>query len=500
MLSCGGGDSKGVELRFSSIVDAPYFTAVEVRISGEEFDPILVRKEGMFYPGDVVEFNTSLPEGAERHFEAIVYDPKGKPVYYGATTEDVGPESRVVVELHPSAAVVRSFLRFADSGVPAGAEFFILNEDLFTGNGPERVEGALDTYLTGSYVAYMESDRSIRYVYSYGEESVSLYREEAREFSVLFPQGETSLYLSGSYEGVVYGGEGVATRTGKVLSDGTVVLSGIGNGIHFFAGVPVGGVVVFEHSTCVTLNEPDCLPLRLTFPGVQPERVDVLGVYRSVEFLASRGGYFWSSPELGYRLRVYGSVQDGGCSYNWRLERDLPEGFSGEGAFEIGSVALSFPQGLSGRFRIYGEGLEVEGFCEGTKEIDIPVFESLPPGTHAEVERGSWRIGVLVEGSEVTFPDVGVRDVVAELRDGTLLFKFRREGELADCSLTLVGRNHDINVDRIPVWRSYVKVKDVFGIGFEDEFGEFVFYILRCYSPDGRAYISVEPFENPEIL
>ena len=499
ILSCGGGQGSGpkIELSFKGVVDAPYFTTVEVRVSGEEFEPLMAKRTGIFFPGDVVEFDIPIPEGSERLFEATVYDNLGNPVYYGAKTTDVNPGSRIVIELHPSSAKVYGLLRYIDTEVPTEIELFKVNEDLYTGFGPEKTgDEPLDTYLIGSYVAYVDKDRSVRYTYSYSLSDIFLYKEDTKSFSVEIPQGEAFLYLTGSYEGGVSPGDNISVPTGRLFSDGSLVLSGIGEGIYTFFGVPQEGVVIFNHSTCLTLTEPDCLPLKLGFSGLMPERVEIYGVYNGVRFLASTKDHFWYSPDIDYRLKVYGTLGTENCIYNWSLERELPEGFNGEGELFIDTLIISVPEGISGGLRIYGEGIELEGFCEGIKEIKVPVFDTLPPETYLELEKAGRKVGALVEGKEVVFPKLDIREILAELRENTLFFKFIREGELGECELLLEGESYKLFIDRIPPWRSYIKLKDLMGIDLKDKFEEGIFYRLKCYSNDGKAYVSVEPLES----
>lgn len=504
LLSCGGeGEGRGPEIKlsFMGLVNSPYFTAVEVRISGEEFEPITLRKTGIFFPGDVVEFSVFIPEGPERLFEATVYDNLGNPVYYGAKTVDVDPESRIIIELYPSEVKVNSFMRFLDSDIPTDIDFFVVNEELYTGYGPERItEGSLKTYMTGSYVAFLEKSKFVKYIYSYAAPEVFLSIEDVRNFTLELPQGEVFLYLTGSYEGIVYGNETISILTGNMLSDGSLILSGVGEGIHFFSGVPEGDVVSFQHSTCLTLTEPDCIPLGLKFSGFVPERIEVYGVYKGIEFLVSNKNHFWHSSDLKYKLKVYGNFGTQGCSYSWSLEKELPEDFSGVGEFVINTVTISVPEGIKGSFKVYGKGLEVEGFCEGAKEIEIPVFDSLPPETYFEVEKGKERVGILIEGQEVNFPKVSIEDVVVKLKGGVILFKFKRIGDLGKCELKLYGKDLTIFIDKIPLWRNYLKIKDLINVSFEQEFEDGISYSLKCFSKDGKAYILVEPFESISVF
>ncbi len=505
ILSCGGGTAKReIELRFTGgVVDAPYFTGVVVRVSGEDFEPSLFGRNGIFFPGDVVSINISIPEGPERHFEAFVYDHLGNPVYYGAKTVDVTQKSRIVIELHPSEAIISGYLRFYDGEVSADADVYIINEDLYIPYGPLGTsDGTLTTYLTGSYIAYLEDERTLRYSYSYSSDEVDIYLEGLKSYTVFLPFGERSLYLTGSYEGAVHDGDVIEVRTGRILGDHSIVLSGAGEkGFYFFIGSPGGGTVSTWNSTCVTFEEPDCLPLKLSFSGVLPEGFELYGVYRGIKFLARRGLYFWMNPELSYRLRLYGVMRYENCSYSWMLEIDLPDDFSGRGLITTGAYYVSVPEGIRGYFRVYGEGLEVEGFCGGGKVIKIPVFDSFPSGAFLEVEREGKRYGAVVSEGEVVFPEIDIEDVVVRPGNEVLYFSFRRVGDLADCELTLHGSNYRIHVDRIPPWRSYLKIRDLLGEGFGEAFGESpagesAIYSLKCYTPQRDAYVLVGPFEN----
>ncbi len=505
ILSCGGGVvQREIELRFSGVgaVDAPYFTGVELRISAEDTGPYLFSKSGIFFPGDVVTFEVLIPEGPERHFEALVYDNLGNPVYYGAKTADAGRKSRIVIELHPSEAVISSYIRFYDGGRPASTDLFIVNEDLSMSYGPFRTSGGtLKTYLTGSYIAYRDGERSLRYSYAYASEEVDLYLESRRSYTVRLPLVKRPLYLTGSYEGPVYDGGVIEVSSERILSDDTVVLSGVGEGIHIFIGKPTAGVIGTWHSTCVTLKETDCLPLRLSFAGIMPERYEIYGVFRGIEFLAGSGEYFWMNPGITYRIRLYGRSSDQNCSYSWMVEGQLPENFSGSASIVISTIFLGVPGGVTGYFRVYGEGLETEGFCNGAKVVQFVTLGNIPPETFFEVERAGRRLGVLISSPLVVFPYIDIKKVVLKPEGNSLYFKFNREGDLADCELTLHGSNYRIHVDRIPPWRSYLRIRDLLGEGFGKAFeespaGESTVYSLKCYTPQRDAYVLVGPFEN----
>lgn len=498
ILSCGRGrEENAVVLRFTGVVDVPYFSEVRVRVSGPDFDPIETSKEGPFYPGDLVSFDIEIPPGEERLFEALVFDPSGNPVYYGSELENT-PAGEVVINLYPTPAVVSSVEKFADGGVPEeNVEFYLLSGDLLSVNLRDSTggQGSKESYLAGRYIGYERSPGEWVLMFVEKPSDTTLEISKIYEFEVRLPPDEEILLLSGSCEGYVVDGETVSVSSEKLRKGGFALLSGIGRAVYL--NTSAESPVEFSEESCRTGEEQDCLPLSVVFTDSSPSGYEVYASEGGIEFRTDREGMFWKLEGPSYLLRVYGDLKtEGGCFGGWTLKVSLGEEFDGNAEVSIKEKSLLLKLLDNSVIRVFSEELQLSAFCPGSSEVSlrIPYYSDLP--MTLEVYSLGRAVGTLLTDPSPSLPEVDIEDIKLEDLGEYIYFSFRRVGDLYYCSLELSSEDVRVLVDRIPPERSYLKIRKL----WEKEDEEIWDYSITCFTADGRGYVRRESVRGAEEI
>ncbi len=480
LFSCGGGENKGLslQLRFSS--SEPYYTGVWLRVSGRDFEPVFVQRSGVFYPGDRVVFELEVPPGKERHIEAVILDPEGKPAFYGRSTLDL-PAGVVVMDMRESFLRVDLREPFLDGSVPVeGVVFDLFSEDLYSLN----YSSSGDLFWVGSYLSFVqEGGRVFHYLEGpgiYGFDYLRLY-----SFSLPLPQGEEKLELYGSYVGEISkGNTRIDVPSDRLLSGGRPLLVGMGKRLYFY----------LDGSFKPACELFECKPLRLSISAPELRSYGVFLKPYGLELLAQEGERFVSLRGLGYWLRLEGSVKTP-CRMDYSLWVSLGEAFSGEAKVEVKTrrvkILGTYPSAL---IRIYSENLRMEGSCESSARdgLLIPYGVEEDLWVEARYPEGL-AVGALLKRDQevLSLPAVDLK-VDMRLLGSELLVAFERLGFWGWCSLELWEGQKRLYIDRIPPWRSYVRLRNP---GYFDKAPE---YKLRCEWDEG--YVERSSVKAPEVF
>lgn len=493
VMSCGGGGNTSIILNMDSSL-APYYTKVSVRISGEEFDPILYSKEGTFYPGDVVTFNVNIPEGKERLVEAIIYDPEGNPVYYASKTLDMSKDTTLIMDMKPSQKRVFSYEVFSDGKKYAGGvNFYLFSEDLYSLNASFSTLQSGDTYayMLGSYLAYHDG-KVWRFLYLQDQLDQDIFLYGRYTLPIKLPDGITSMEVYGSYEGLLTETDkSVSVFSEKMLSDGTVVFIGYADGLYYSVSKDS---VNFKKACQV---EGECKALNIKFTGEKPDTYTLFASYGGIRFPITYGELFIYNPHLTYSLYISGKIKEP-CVMRYSMFTEL-QNFTGSADIDIQLRDVSFESATpSVTMRVYSTdgNFEMEGSCESSAKgvFKIPYkgnvyVESVYPDGKS--------VGVFLnpEESRVSFPETDLEVLRYEFRNNYLFLKFKRGSDLPWCSLKLFSEGSELIVDKIPPWRSYFKIKNA-----GDLFGKLPDYTLRCYSEDKKYYVEVNSTKLHETM
>ncbi len=481
LLSCGSSQDKekGILLVFKEEVQEEFFSRVSLRVSSERQDPYLLTKEGPFFPGDEVIFEGPFPEEGEVHLEAFVYNPSGEVSYYGWTVADFLSSETVYLEVvHPDLRI-EGFVPFLD-----GEKLVDPPAYTFLG-GDLSQEGD-----TGVYLAHKREEGLLSFTYIYGKDLARLPYVEVYTLKADLPQSESFLRLSGSYEGILVEGTELRIRSDRIFSDGSYLIAGVGEGIYLFSGNVSDGSLTLERFSCISGSDPDCAQIDLSVQGVDPDRVEIHVLVGGLDLLVSSGDRFLKGLGGDYVGRFFGTYSFENCNLFWRVDVPLGEGFDGTAQVEILPVKVSLSDPVSGTIRVYGPGVEVEGFCENAKAVEFPAPAGiLKEGTFFEVQEGLSVVGVLIRDLSVSLPKASV-DETRFYSDGDhAVFSFSKSGSLEYCSLKLEGFSLKVEVDRIPSFMNYVKLGRVLGLDLPSALGEGPLFDLTCWSGDGSFYV-----------
>lgn len=458
----------------------PYYSEVWLRVSGLEFEPVFIRRSGPFYPGDRVVFEVNIPIGKERHIEAVILDPEGKPAYYGKKALDLYG-GVVVMDMLPTQMSLEMYEGFLDGKAPVnGVEVFLLSEDLYSLN----MSATGGVFWVGSYIAYRD-DRGWRFHYLDAPQSIKLSFSKYYQRSVDLPEGEETLELYGSYVGSVSKGDsGIKIESSRLLLGGVPVLAGVGKRLYYLVdGSFKPACELFE---CRNLN------LSISAPNLDTYRLFIS--YMGLDLPAKEGNRFVYIRGLPYRLRLEGGIREP-CRMDYRLWVDLGEDFSGEPKVQVKTKRVRV-EGISPNayLRIYSKDLELGGYCESSARdgILVPYVKDEDLWVEASYPNGLV-VGMLLRSGQETIvmPEVNLR-VEEKLSSDVLTFVFERIGFSGWCSLELLSGEKKVYIDRIPPWRSHIKLKTY---GYFEKAPN---YRLRCERDYG--YVEKRSFKRLEVF
>lgn len=485
LVACGGSQkSVDIVLRMNTSL-APYYTKVSVRVSGEDFEPIVQTKEGIFYPGDKVSFSVSIPEGSERLVESVIYDPAGNPVYYASKTVDLQKDTTLIMDMKPSQQGVSSYEVFANGRkLTKYVDFYLLSEDLYSINASFSTSqsGSLYPYMVGSYVAYYDGKGwRLRYLQEPSGAELLIYRKYS--LPVGLPLGISSMEIYGSYEGVLsIESTSLNVSSEKMLSDGTLIFTGYADGLFYSVAK---NSVSFQRAC---QEEGGCKVLNVSFTGEKPDAYRLFADYAGIRFPIAYGELFVYKPYLTYYLQAVGTVKEP-CVMQYSTFIKL-QNFTGSALLEMKFKSINF-EGLSpsAKLRIYSTdgNFTMGGSCESSSKGAVRVPYQGALYIEAIYPDGK-KIGVYLspEDDKVSFPQINLEVSKYELTDKYILLKFKKDNHLSWCSLGLSQKDMELTVDKIPPWRSYLKLSRL-----KEVFDKLPDYTLRCYSRDGTYYVEV---------
>jgi len=489
LFSCGGGDgSLRVEFRLLSPAGAPYYTKVSVRVSGFEFEPIEKSKDGRFYPGDRVSFELDLPEGKERHIEAVIFDHEGKPAYYGRKTLDLKRNQTVVMEMLPTSTSYGVREQFLDAQMPLPSlELYLISEDLYSLNSNYDLKGP--HLWLGSYLAFKDQ-RGLILHYLEGPMERVFGGIFPKNIELTLPPGEKGLYLYGSFEGWVDEGVKVLSLASNLtLSDGRALLAGYGDRLYY----SLSSVRTDFRPAC-ELFRCGVLKLEAQGPGIRDTLLFL--EYLGLRVPAQEGERFPLVDGGSYLLRLRGGMKEP-CIMDYTLFVPLGARFSGEGKLSL-DVRKVRVEGIKpqAHIRVYSDNLSMEGQCESSakEELYIPFYEREDLWVEANYPKGLSVGRKIGKGAEsLSMPNISLELRDYNLREGTLSFRFERVGFNGWCSLRLKWENDEVYVDRMPPWRSYIRLRNI----SEDRLPD---YTLTCFTEDGESYVKLSSIKPLEYL
>ncbi len=500
LLSCGSNPQREeIVLKFSSTIEAPFFSKVELFIMGEDFETIELSKEGPFFPGDRVPFEVELPAGSERTFEAIVYDPSGQPVYYGSTVSEVPTDREIVVELKPTDGKVSSFERFSNGASPSGGvEFFLVSSELsrIYKAGITSPEGEAADYLPGTYIAYKEERNKFKFSYVSSREDLKLFLKKRYEIKVSLPPGESFLLLSGSFSGLVEDGYILSVISDKLLKGGLAVVSGLGSSLYL--NLSASEVLDFPLEGCFQ-GDFNCLPLNIQIDGLPYTSYEVYGQRGEIRFLMGVRGSFWKLEGLEYLLKVQGNpLSDGICVGEWSVWTGLGNTFDGSAFISLKPSLFKLELTGPSEVRLWSQEMEANLSCEGSASFILPYMEGGKVIVEAVYDGGRFSGKIVQIGDEVSFslPEPALKDVEIRETEEYLLIKFARPPEFGECSLALSSDIVELEVDYIPPHRTYLKIRKLWEGKPERGWRAG----LVCFSQDRTSFIGLGiPYQEPSL-
>ncbi len=470
-LSCGGGSGEQkptLGLRLLGGVDAPYFTKVWVRVSGYELEPRELTKEGIFYPGERVVFELDLPEGKERLVEALVYDHRGVPVYYGWGFYHLAKNSVAVVELKPCITQVSAQEVFLDKNLPTEGDFFLLNAEGLRVNFTSRAPSSL--CLGGAIVAYSTA-KGWRLNYIENPAPTTLRLERLYSVETSLPAGVSLLDVYGSVRSTFRGGS-LELLSSRITSNKEPILAGYDrNGrLYLFRN---GG---FQRAC------GECRSLELITP--EGFSATLWGERYGIFLPLQQGELYPPSEGFNYYANIEGYVKEP-CVFFYSEMFPLKD-FGGSARIEPKRRSL-FVEGIKPEAKIKVYSIDGQYTTEGVcNSFSGRLF------INQLVDRELWFEVVYPDGRfygfllKPTQESLKVFEEKLEVEDfrlekNRLYLKVSKSSNLVACSLELAWDGGSLYLDRMP--GSYIRLDaGLFGIK------DIKSYRLVCYSKEGNYY------------